>query len=137
MRRYCLDASALVIYIVEQRRDPDLDSAMTEIEEGRSEGIISTVNLAEFHRALTRIASEEDADRYVVWIRESRISIIPPDIDTAIMSSVKKHSYARASSPFAWGDAFCLSTALNNNADVLITADREFDKVTDISIMKI
>ena len=92
MRRYCLDASALVIYIVEQKRDPDLDSAMMEIEEGRSEGIISTVNLAEFHRALTRIASEEDADRYVVWIRESRISIIPPDIDTAIMSSAKVQS---------------------------------------------
>ena len=137
MRRYCLDASAIVIYIVEQKRDPDLDSAMIEIEAGRSEGIISTVNLAEFHRALTRIASEEDADRYVVWIRESRISIIPPDIDTAIMSSVKKQSYARASSPFAWGDAFCLSTALNNNADVLITADKEFDKVTEISIMKV
>ena len=137
MRRYCLDASALVIYIVEQKRDPDLDSAMIEIEAGRSEGIISTVNLAEFHRALTRIASEEDADRYVVWIRESRISIIPPDIDTAIMSSVKKQSYARASSPFAWVDAFCLSTALNNDADVLITADGEFDRVTEISIMKV
>ena len=137
MRRYCLDASALVIFIVEQKRDPDLDSAMMEIEEGRSEGIISTVNLAEFHRALTRIASEEDADRYVVWIRESRISIIPPDIDTAIMSSAKKQSYARANSPFAWGDAFCLSTALNNNADVLITADGEFDRVTEISIMKV
>ena len=60
---------------------------------------------------------ETNADRSVVWIRESRISITPPDIDTAIMSSVRKHSYARASSPFAWGDAFYLSTALNNNAD--------------------
>ncbi len=80
---------------------------------------------------------ETDADRYVVWIRESRIRIIPPDVETALISSDKKYEYARASSPFAWGDALCLATAMKNDTDQPITSDDEFDKVTDITIMKV
>ena len=137
MKRYCIDASALVIYIAEDKREPELDSTMIMIEKGEALGIISTVNIAEFHRAITRISSVEDADRFVAWIRESRIRIIPPDVETALISSAKKHEYARAGSPFAWGDAFCLATAMKNHADQLITSDDEFDKVTDIPIMKV
>ena len=110
---------------------------MTDISEGDSEGIISNVNLAEFHRAVNRASSEEEADIYVSWIRESRISIVPLEEETALLASLKKQQYAKSRSPFAWGDAFCLATAMSNDADILITSDDEFDKVTDIPILKV
>ena len=137
MKRYCIDASALFIYITEKDEDSDLISIMREINDGRSEGLISTVNLAEFHRAVTRKFSEEIADSQIIWIRESKISIVTIEEDIALLASKKKQEYAKAGSPFAWGDAFCLSTAIFLNCDCLISSDSEFDKVKDIQILKV
>jgi predicted nucleic acid-binding protein len=137
MRRYCLDASALFIHITRKDEDSELSSLVRSINEGRSEGLISTVNLAEFHRGITRKYSKKIADKHIIWIRESQISIVPLDEVTALLASKKKQHYARAGSPFAWGDAFCLATALEMKCDCLVTSDSEFDKVDEIEVMKV
>jgi predicted nucleic acid-binding protein len=137
MNRYCIDASALFIYVTKKDEDSELWSLVGSINEGRSEGLISTVNLAEFHRGISRKYSKKIADKHIIWVRESRISIVTLDEETALLASKKKQHYARAGSPFAWGDAFCLATALEMNCDCLVTSDSEFDKVKDIEILKV
>lgn len=137
MIRYCIDASALFIYITKKDEESELWSLVKSINEGRSEGLISTVNLAEFHRGISRIYSKKIADKHIIWVRESRISIVSLDEETALLASKKKQKYAKAGSPFAWGDAFCLATAMVMECDALITSDSEFDKVKDIEILKL
>ena len=137
MTIYCIDASALVLYVTSQTNNTDLSSALKNIEQERAEGIMSTVTIAEFHRGITRISSEDNADKFVAWIQESPIRIIPITLEIALLASVKKQSYAKVKQPFAWGDAFCLATGLIHHADVLITSDKEFDNVNEISIMKV
>ncbi len=137
MVKYCLDASALFIYLTEKEQLSDLDRVISEIEKGSSEGLISTVNLAEFHRAITRSFSQSKADKYIIWIRESRIQIADLGEEMAIKASSLKQQYAKARSPFAWGDAFCLATAIIMNCDVLVTTDNEFDKVKEIEMIKV
>ena len=110
---------------------------MQHIEKKEAKGIISTVTIAELHRALNRISSEDQADKYVAWIQESTIDIIPVTLQIAIQASIKKHRYATAKDPFAWGDAFCLATAITQHTDALITSDSEFDKIKEIPIIKI
>jgi predicted nucleic acid-binding protein len=135
MPTYCLDASILVLYISEERSDNRLKKMMKGIEFGKSRGILSVINLAEFHRAMTRIFSEDDADIYVTWLKESKIKIISPTIELACLASVKKQKYASARTSFAWGDAYCLATALEHDADKIITSDRDFEKVSEISVL--
>ncbi len=135
MVRYCLDASALVIYITQAKPVNKLTKIMKEIENGESSGLMSVVNLAEFHRAVTRISSEDKADMYVTWLKESKLELISPSIELSILASVKKQKYAAASSAFAWGDAFCLATAMEYEADHTITADKEFKKVKEIQVI--
>lgn len=137
MANYCLDASALVLYISNSKASEKIINIMMEIETGKSSGFMSVVNLAEFHRAMTRIAAEDKADMYVIWLKESKIDLISPSIELSVLASVKKQKYASSSSTFAWGDAFCLATAVEYEADYIITSDQEFDKVREISIILI
>ena len=137
LKKYCFDASVLFIYVTEKDACADLDRVISGIKDGRSEGILSTVNLAEFHRAIMRAFSESKADLYISWIRESGLSIVELDEETALLASLKKQRYAKAGSPFAWGDAFCLATALKNKCQTILTSDNEFDKVTEIEVLKV
>ena len=135
MPGYCLDASALVLYVTGESSKADLRKIMKEIESGKSKGCLSSVNLAEFHRAVTRLVSEAKADMYVTWVSESKLEIVPPDIETAVLASTKKQKYATRKTPFAWGDAFCLATAITMRADVLITGDSDFEKIQEVEIL--
>jgi predicted nucleic acid-binding protein len=135
MARYCLDASALVIYLTDERFQADLNKIMKEIESGKSKGILSVINLAEFHRAITRIFSIGSADTYVTWLKESKIEIVSPTIETSVLASTKKQKYASRQNPFAWGDAFCLATALDNDAEYIITADPDFKIVKEVPVI--
>ncbi len=133
--KYCFDATALVVYITDDTVSKDIERIMVNIEKGKYEGILSVVNLAEFHRAMTRIISEEKADKYVTWLRESRLYIVTPSVETACLASIKKQKYASSKEPFAWGDAFCLATAMEHEADYIITTDSEFRNVKEIPII--
>ncbi|MFW9874163.1 MAG: PIN domain-containing protein [Candidatus Thorarchaeota archaeon] len=135
MPRYCIDATALVIYINEEKPDKEFQKIIKEIEANKSTGFMSMVNLAEFHRAITRIYSEDKADKYVIWLKESKIILIPPSLEISTLASVKKQKYASTKEPFAWGDAFCLATAIEYDADFIITDDPEFKKVKEIPII--
>lgn len=135
MSCYCLDTSALVIYITAERSKTDLRKIMWEIESGKSRGLISVVNLAELHRAITRLFSEDRADTYVTWLKESKMEVISPTIETSILASTKKQKYASRQNHFAWGDAFCLATAMENDAEYIITADPDFKIVKEIPVI--
>lgn len=135
MPSYCIDATVLVIYITEQKPPVQIKKIMKEIELGKSNGIMSIVNLAEFHRAISRISTESKADMYVTWLKESKLEMISPTIEIAVLASVKKQKYASTASPFAWGDAFCLATGIEYRSDYILTADTEFEKVKEIPII--
>jgi predicted nucleic acid-binding protein len=130
-----LDASALVIYITGEKTKVDLRKIIRDIERGRSVGFISTVNLAEFHRAISRISTGEQADIYLTWIKESQIVITSPTVETAVLASNAKQKYASKKSPFAWGDAFCLAAALEHEADYIVTTDSDFKKIKEIPLV--
>ena len=53
------------------------------------------------------------------------------------MASIVKQKYASSKESFAWGDAFCLATAIEYNVDFIITADSEFNKIKEIQIILI
>jgi predicted nucleic acid-binding protein len=137
MKTYCLDALALVMYITDQKPSKEMQRIMRRIENKTARGIMSMVTIAELHRAITRISSEDQADKYVSYIQESPIQIIQVDLQIALQASIKKQRYATAKDPFAWGDAFCLATGIIHHADALVTSDSEFDKVKGIQIIKI
>ena len=132
---YCLDTSALVVYVTGEASKADLKKIMSEIRSGKSTGFISMVNLAEFHRVVTRLESAETGDMYVMWLMESNLEIVPLDIEITINASALKQKYAKSKSPFAWGDAFCLATAVEMKADKLITADSDFEKISEIAVL--
>jgi predicted nucleic acid-binding protein len=71
---------------------------------------------------------------YTTWLKESRIEICSPTVETAVLASTKKQKYASKESPFAWGDAFCLAVGLEQKADYLVTADPDFEKVKEIAV---
>ena len=135
MTQYCIDASALVIYITGQRSTTNIKKQMLEIESGRSKGFLSVVNLAEFHRAVSRIFSIDKADMYVSWIKESKINIISPSFEIATLASMKRQKYAISGRSFTWGDAFCLATALEKKANYIITSDKDFEQIREIEVI--
>lgn len=135
MASYCFDASVLVIYVSGVSSDTRLDSIMKEIESKKSEGYLSLVNLAEFHRAVSKIYSSGKADVLAAWLQESKMKLVPPSIEISVLASLKKQKYASKKNPFAWGDAFCLATAIDRKTDLLLTADKDFKKVKEVPVL--
>ena len=134
MHHLTFDANVLVRYTIEDVNE-HIPIIMADIASGNLLGSISTVNVAEFHRAVTKSTSEIRADNLVIWIGESNINIVPLSTEIACIASCKKQKYATSKTPFAWGDAFCLATAIYLECDALITMDHEFDAVTEIEVV--
>lgn len=100
------------------------------IDRGNIHACFSTVNLAELYYILLKHLRNK-ADLIYDTITGSKIDLIEPDSEIARSAAVNKDKY-----DFSLGDSFVLATALQINADYIITNDRDFKKVEVIKVVK-
>ena len=103
---------------------------LKEIDRGNILACFSTVNLAEVYFVLLKLLRNK-ADSIYDTIIDSKIDLILPDSTIAKSAAVNKNNY-----DFSLGDSFVLATALQINADCIITNDGDFKRVKEVKVVK-
>jgi probable toxin-antitoxin system toxin component, PIN family len=103
---------------------------LEEIDRGNILACFSTVNLAEVYFVLLKLLRNK-ADLIYNTITDSKIDLIEPDLKIAKSAAVNKDKY-----DFSLGDSFVLATALQTDANYIITNDKDFKKVKEVRVVK-
>ena len=120
MKRYVLDASALMAFF---EREPGADQVEELIRAAAASErplLISVVNWGEVYYSIWRKYGEDAAGRKAEEIARLPIEVVPADLDLARLAASFK---ARHKLPYA--DAFAAALALSRKAS-LVTSDPDF-----------
>ncbi|MEP7234427.1 MAG: type II toxin-antitoxin system VapC family toxin [Ignavibacteriota bacterium] len=128
---YVLDSYAIITFF---KRQPGWEEVEKLLEESATSGkkmFLSLINWGEI--IYTRIASsnESEGERTEKILESFPIEIIPPDLSITRQAAIFK-----ALGGISYADCFAAALAVERNA-VLVTGDREFEKLENLGYLKV
>lgn len=127
------DSQALLkLYLGEPGAD-EVVLLLREVQQGRSEGRINVVNLAEIYYILRR-RSREVAEEKEGNLRSYGVNVVPLDADSPLW---KKAASLKAEHSMSLADAFAAATALEFRAKLVTGADVDFDGVRALQVERV
>ncbi len=127
MRRYVVDAGVLFLHFIDDERvRPYFD----EVSQGRAQGFICDVNLAEYYYKTCEKLGKEVADVRYHQIRGSDVGSIATDEELTMKSGEKKCKYR---GKLSLADCFSLALSELKKA-TLLTTDSELAKVKEVKV---
>lgn len=128
-KRYTFDSYSLLAFLKNESGADKVEALLSEISNGKADGYVSVVNLAELFYIISREKSNDEAEAVIRSVKGWKISTVTADEGIAILAGKIKAKY-----PLAIADAFCIATAQEKDATV-ITGDSEFKSVTEVKII--
>lgn len=122
MKRYVLDANALVRYIRGTEGADKVRGIFRQCEQGLANISMSVVNLGEAYYILLRRLGEVVTGKAVSTVGNV-ISFVPVELEQAIAAAKIKEQFK-----MGYADSFAASLAIRSNC-ILVTADPEFEKL--------
>lgn len=123
MKRYVLDASALITFFEDRPGAEKVEDLLTKAAEKQRFLLMSVINWGEVYYSVWKAHGEEAADKKLRQIAQLPIELIGVDPTTAKLAATFK---ARYKLPYA--DCFAAATAQQKKA-TLISADKDFNHV--------
>jgi uncharacterized protein len=125
MRRYALDANAIIIYFEGRNGAEKVQKILDSCANREAEIYMSVINVAEVLSVLWKKYGEANARRGVQLIVSSPISVLDASLPVSLDAAE-----IRAKVHTGLGDSFAAVTAISKRA-VLVTADPEFRRFND------
>lgn len=94
-----------------------------------ADGLVTTINLAEFRDIAARNTSPEAADAYIADLRRMGVD------EYAVDSLWKRVSEVKAEYTVALGDAYALAAAADVGGTLLVGADDDYDVFADHEVV--
>ena len=128
-RALFLDTMLLIYLLEEHPRYADLaDIVMQSIENGTSNGLTSTLTIAELLTEPAQAGNDKALRDYELYLTNfPNLSIVPLSIDLA-----RQAARVRASTKLKMPDAIQIATALEVGADVIIGNDKRWRNRTGV-----
>ena len=124
--------SLLKLYLGEPGAD-EVVRLLREVQQGRSDGWINIVNLAEIYYILLR-KSREVAEEKERGLRSYGVKVVPVDLDSPLW---KRAASLKAEHSMSLADAFAASTALELRAKLVTGTDVDFDGVSELQVERV
>lgn len=124
----CFDAEPLLAYYWDTAGSDTIEDYFVDILQGKRIGYVSDITYCEVRYHLLRESSERFFHFY---------DFLSDTIELQTVSSGgtwRKASDIKAKYPIALGDAFSIATAFNTDSTLIIGADDDFDKVTEVDM---
>ena len=123
MRRYVLDANAILIFLAGRPGAHRVETLFGEANRTQSPLFMSAVNWGEVVYSLWKQSGESEARRLNKEAAHLPLLVMPVDRERATHAAELKTRY-----DLGYADSFAAALALEQSA-VLVTADPEFNKV--------
>ena len=124
--------SLLKLYLGETGAD-EVVRLLREVEQGRLDGWINVVNLAEIYYILHR-KSREVAEEKEESLRSYGVKIVPVD---SVSPLWKRAASLKTEHSMSLADAFAAATALELRAKLVTGADIDFDGVRALQVERV
>jgi predicted nucleic acid-binding protein len=124
--------SLLKLYLGESGSGRVVD-LLREVLEGKIEGSINIVNLAEVFYILLR-KSKQAAEEKEENLRSFGVKVVPVDPDSSLW---KRAASLKADHAMSLADAFAAATALELRSKLLTGADEEFDDIRSLEVERV
>src|SRR5512142_2005969 len=126
-----VDTNPLIYFFEGHRHADRFEAIFADIDEGRIQGLVTPITLAEIVSGPLRAGREALATRYrQVLTQTVGWSLREFDADIAMLAA-RLRIIHRLKLP----DAIQLATAIHESCAALVTHDRDFSSVTDIPIL--
>jgi predicted nucleic acid-binding protein len=125
MRRYVLDACALLALLRDEEGSDIVADAINSANVGESEIIMHKANLLEVYYDLYRSIGENEAERILAEINKRPI-IINPEITNEIFSHAGR---LKASYKISFADSFALAQSIVSGGELLTADHHELDPI--------
>ncbi len=125
MNKYALDTGALALFFA---RDDRVARFFRDIQDGRAVGLVTSVNLAEFHYKVCQTLGRDVATLRCRQLR-ALLSVVETDEELSLEAGLRKCR----NSALSLADCFVLATAEMLGA-ALLTTDEELAKTGDVKV---
>ncbi len=113
--RYVFDTGVLALYFAGDRR---VKQYFVKVFQGKAEGYISELNLAElYYKTIEKLGAQAAETRYMI-IRKSKIKILPLNENITRTAAKLKHKYR---DKLSLVDCYTLALAKEINATIITT----------------
>jgi len=124
--------SLLKLYLGEPGSD-EVVALLRDVLEGKKEGRINVVNLAEVYYILQR-KSKRTAEEKEQNLKSYGVRVVSVDSDGSLW---KRAASLKAEHAMSLADAFAAATALETKSRLVTGADLEFDKIHGLDVQRI
>jgi predicted nucleic acid-binding protein len=126
MKRYALDASALIVHFEARNGTDKVQKILEAADRGEAELFMSAVNVGEVFYTVWKYHGESHARQAVESILKSGVKIVD-----ATLSNVVEAAELKAKYHTAYADSFVAAVGIKKHAAVM-TSDPEFRKISDV-----
>jgi ribonuclease VapC len=133
MRSVVLDAFALLAWLQDEPGAEEVEAYMAEASAGRTQVLVSSINLGEVCYLLARRRGNTVAE--ALW-QEVRRGSVPLRAVPATWSRVRAAARLKAQFPISYADAFAAALALERSSP-LVTADPEFGPLHEVAGLQV
>ena len=119
------DAEALLAFAFDEPGAAAVEEWLDRVYDSEADGLVTTINLAEFRYVAARYASPEAADAYIADLRRMGVE------EYAVDSLWKRVSEVKTDYTVALGDAYALAAAEAVDGTLLVGADDDYDVFVD------
>ena len=125
MRKYVLDANAMIALLQDEQGSDIVAFAVNSAEDGEAEISMNIVNLLEVYYDAYRFRGKNQADKMLVEIKKCPIKI------NALISDeiFNEAGRLKASYKISLADSFALAQALVSDGELLTSDHHEFDEI--------
>ena len=121
-----VDAGVLTLHFIDDQR---VEEYFSDVDDERTSGYISNVNLAEFYYKTCQKLGRQTADARYYQIKRTRLQVVQDD-DLTRSAGLEK---CRQPLSLSLADCFALALAKREKA-LLLTTDKELSKVREVEV---
>lgn len=128
--RVVFDAEPIVAHADDEPGSEAVETYLTAVQNGDTEGLVSYVTLTEVRYVLARMHDRGTADQYLDWLQT--LGVTPVDVGevwSAAADVVLEYNPAL-------GDALALATAADAEAALLVGADDDYDGISGVDVVR-
>jgi len=134
MEKILLDSHVFLDYLLHSEKEKHAEKLITDITNGKSNGVVSTITLAEVKYRMQKIAGHDKAETAMFLIKDlpntEIISVNSNIAETA--ADVRFKYYKKKEREISYADSIQVATAMLTGCTLIVSGDLDFKGIEEV-----